>query len=241
MRFLAMTFLKEICFAEMNYWAYQREKDEALKALGTEDPDQELFLKLLTYYGRLAVAEDPRLQAVWNEWQQRFINTGDHLLREILEKVQDELFWVGPGRPDRLVQAQRVAIANDCIKWLPLCEKLNADFMRLRKDPEYSHSELYRKEARGILAEKYSMAMSDVKRIERLLQTTPTGKGKATPHEAMLELVAEKHGARGAKTVEKIHQDLLEMFPHLRKRPKKQPSPQFIRISLPLRYLPPGS
>ena len=232
---LAVELMPEICFAEAWLWRYEHDKEAALISLAADSPDAEPFFNILTMFGRLALMEDPRLEEVLLQWRQRYLETGSAVLREVLKKADDEIFFVGPGDQASLLPAERVAIANDCIKWGPLCEGLNTDLKRLGNEPVYLTSNLLKKEACGLLAEKYAIPIKDVKLIkDALVSESRNGRGKATPREAMCALVARAHGV-SPQTVEKIYGDLLELFPKLR---KKKSSSSTLRMSALLPYLP---
>jgi hypothetical protein len=145
--------------------------------------------------------------------------------QELLATVLSGLF-TGPitGRPPELTGEERDSIVVGCKKWGPVCKELNKAFKRLWGEPKYETSNRYRREARGMLAEKLSISLADVEAIEWSLKK-PSRKGsKSTPWEAMLHIVARTHPGRGEKTVEIIWREYLKDHPEWRKK-RKTPTP----------------
>ncbi len=137
-----------------------------------------------------------------------------------------EPLWNPPilGRPE-MPEEERQKIIDDCRKWGPICEELNSAFKRLWKLSEYESSKLFRKEARGSLAEKHGISIENVETIEKVLQQPSRQANKSTPTTAMLHMVALAHMNRDEKTIEKIRQDYLDAHPAEKKKRKKPTTP----------------
>jgi hypothetical protein len=146
---------------------------------------------------------------------------GNNEARAEIQNIADGLTWWGSGRPE-IPEEERKAIVADCEKWWPICEDLNEAFKRLWKQSEYESSELYQKEARGLLAEKYGISVKEVKTIERVLKTPSRTSSKSTPTEAMLQMVALDHVDRDIKTIEGIWLAHLKDYPEKSRKRRKR-------------------
>jgi len=188
-----------------------------------ERGDCEPFFQALRYDPTILTISPIYWLTIDKWWKQKlYANEAGEQARQLLKRIGSVL--ADPlGRPE-LPPKEREAIAADCLKWRPICEGLNNAFKTLWKQPEYESSEPYRKEARGLLAEKYSISVKEVKTIERVLKAPARRGNKSTPTEAMLQMVALSHVNRDAKTVEKIWGDYLKDHPEESRRKRKLPT-----------------
>jgi hypothetical protein len=235
---LAVELLPEICYAEAWLWWYQHHKEAALTALTTDPHNPTPFLHILTAHGWLAVVEEPRFDAVLLEWRRRYLATEDPLLRKLLRKADEELFFVASGRVEVLTYDERIQIANLCLKWRTVVKRLNTDLTRIGKRTDRYKTAAGKEDTHSHLATKYNMQAEDVKLIAQCLLGA-SSKGKATPSAALVEFVAHKQGRVSGKTVEKLYASLLEVVPSLREKQKNPSSPETLRVSAPLQYLRP--
>jgi hypothetical protein len=193
---------------EMRELRRRWEKEKDIEAVG------EAFRALEAERGTLI--EDPR--DIAEEW----------VRRAILEVALRHLPRTGSGRLGMSLEEKEKIIA-DCKKWRPVCEGLNKAFKRLWEQSEYESSERHRKEARGFLAEKYTISVKEVKTIERVLKAPSRRGNKSTPTEAMLQIVALDHVDKGVKTIEQIWGDYLDKHPEERAKrrssTKRHPTP----------------
>jgi len=92
------------------------------------------------------------------------------------------------------------------------------------KEQEYQGSELFQREARGLLAEKCQISTEKVRQIENVLRVpSRRGSRKSTPTEVVLQMVALEHVARDVKTIEKVLLDYLAAYPE-KKRSRQSPA-----------------
>ena len=159
------------------------------------------------------------------QWQQVTGETKEQQNKaaEILRQVGNALSEIVRGRT-KMSPEKKQAIIEDCKKWRPICEELNTAFKDLWEAPEYEDSETYRKEARGRLAEKFSISVADVEAIEWSLKKPSQKAKKSTPTQAMCHMVARKHLGIGEKTVEKIWLDYLNNHPEESRKKRKTPT-----------------
>lgn len=163
-------------------------------------------------------------QAIFNlQWQRVYGTTTEDQKQaeERLKQIADALVDIGRGKTEMPLEEKEQIVAA-CKKWRPICEGLNKAFKKLWKQSEYESSDLYRKEARGLLAEKYGISVKEVKTIERVLKTPSRRSNKSMPTEAMLQMVALDHVNRDVKTIEKIWGEYLNAHPEERRRKKRK-------------------
>jgi hypothetical protein len=142
---------------------------------------------------------------------------------ELCQQIGAVFIGQGSGRY-RLPNEARTAIVAACKKWLPVCEALNKAFKTLWEESEYQTQEVFRKEARGRLAEKLGIPVRDVQAIEESLKNpSRRGSKKSTPTQAMCRMVARLHLV-GSKTVEKIWGEYVRSHPEWGKK-RKTPTP----------------
>ena len=185
---------------------YQEQKEQALAGLQSGDANF-LFLAVNRFGPRVLM--DPEINAVVERWWLDMLDNNVEPATQTEAKSNigglcKALTEVGKGRKKKIGPKEKEEIAAACERWLPVCQGLNDDFKRLWEESEYWTSELFQKEARGTLAEKYSIPVEDVKATEQLPKKKSRWGDKTPPREAMLQLVAHKY-KRHMKTVETIH------------------------------------
>jgi hypothetical protein len=157
----------------------------------------------------LKIADYPEYRRHLDQWfRDRW---QDDEAKENWGRFCDALSSMGSGNRER--PRDEEAIIECCKQWRPICEALNKAFKKLWEQPNYQTSELYRKEARGMLAEKLGVSIKDVKAIESYLQKPSRTASKSTPFSAMVRMVAHEFPGIGKKTVEKIWGDYLSRQP----------------------------
>lgn len=171
------------------------------------------FYESILEYGPRTLAAPEVQEALLRLWD-KAVSRGDEQATATLEKICPPLAWRPTGRRPEYLEKWNAIIAS-CKKWYPICEGLNKDFKKLWRQEESQSSELDRKEARGQLAEKWSISRADVRKIESYLQKPSRTASKSTPFSAMIRMVAHEFPGIGEKTVEKIWED------YLRRRPEE--------------------
>ncbi|MBI3300736.1 MAG: hypothetical protein HYZ72_01450 [Deltaproteobacteria bacterium] len=141
-----------------------------------------------------------------------------------IKKIWDGMKRIVSGRIEEISPAEKKAIVADCKKWRPICEGLNKVFKQLWEEPQYAKSELYRKEARGSLAKKFSISVAEVEAIEWFLKKPSRRASKSTPFDATLHRVAREFPGRGEKTIEKVWQDYFDHHPAEKRKRRKTPT-----------------
>lgn len=144
--------------------------------------------------------------------------------KQSIEEIWRAAKEFGQGNVKTFTKEGRAGIVADCKKWLPICQKLNKAFKCLWEKPKYLTSDMYKKEARGRLAEELGIPVADVKAIESYLEKPSRRASKSTPFAAMLRIVARKHPGRGVKTIEKIWGDYLNRHPDEKRKKRKPPT-----------------
>jgi len=166
-------------------------------------------------------------QAIFNlQWQRVHGTTTEDQkqAKERLQQIADALVKIWGGKTEMPLEERKQIIA-DCKKWRPICEGLNETLKKeLWKQSEYESSELYQKEARGLLAEKYRISVKEVETIERVLKAPSRRSNKSTPTEAMLQMVVFDHVGRDVKTIEKIWEEYLKEHPEESRKKRKLPT-----------------
>jgi len=205
--------------AEAAYMQYfERVQEECKTAI--EHGQYESLWRNLALIGPRLLVESGEIAALVEGWWFA-AKEGDQSAKENLHAALDALS-IGSGRYETLTEEEREAIVADCKKWRPICEGLNEAFKELWKQSEYESSGQHRKEARGLLAEKYALSIKEVKTIERVLKTPSRRSNKSTPTEAMLQMIALDHVNRDVKTIEKIWGEYLDNYPEERRRKKRK-------------------
>lgn len=179
--------------------------------------DVEPFFQGLRYDPTLLTVSPIYRMTIGTWWHQKHLNHAvGQRARKLLRKIGSVLADIA-GRPE-MSPEEREAIIASCKTWRPICEELNRAFKRLWKEQEYQGSVLYRKEARGRLAEKLGIPVADVQTIEAFLSNPSQTAWKRTPHDAMLHRVAREFPGVGKKTVETIWGNYLKDHPDQRRR-----------------------